>query len=241
MLGVEIWEEFRVWPWDDWLGWWWGRLGSTTGVGCGRGEKTPVAIVGGFAGLSGCCSLIEPFHMWKLGWTDGCTTTGLFERMASATEMLTNGLENSWKLELGDVSTCTGNDDGGMEKACPGTTTGISGLTDSPSDEKFETLRAIPFLSCFLKKKKFDVRIDSRYGPGLHTVGCSDLRNNPNARTNPTGGLRYISRDTTFCYYWPFEAITRKPSLRAFSVILDVSACLPPNSNTTNESWNLAI
>ena len=153
MLGVEIWEEFRVCPWDDWLGWWWGRLGSTTGVGCGRGEKTPVAIVGGFAGLSGCCSLTEPFHMWKLGWTDGCTTTGLCERMASATEMLTNGLENSWKLELGDVSTCTGNEEGGMEKACPGTTTGISGLTDSPSDEKFETLRAIPFLSCFLKKK----------------------------------------------------------------------------------------
>ena len=33
-----------------------------------------------------------------------------------------------------------------------GTTTGMSGLTDSPSDEKLETLLAIPFLSCFLWK-----------------------------------------------------------------------------------------
>ena len=30
----------------------------------------------------------------------------------------------------------------------------MSGLTDSPSDEKLDTLRATPFLSCFLQKKK---------------------------------------------------------------------------------------
>ena len=143
--------------------------------------------------------------------------------MASATEMLTNGLENSWKLELGDVSTCTGNDDGGMEKACPGTTTGISGLTDSPSDEKFETLRAIPFLSCFLKKKKNSTfesipdmtqdctQLDVRRSPKY--TSHRNMDSNPHARTEeitrthaltlklPTGGLSYISRDKTYCYY----------------------------------------
>lgn len=49
---------------------------------------------------------------------------------------------------------CTGNDGGGTLYTCSGTTTGMSGLTDSPSDEKLDTLRATPFLSCFLRKKE---------------------------------------------------------------------------------------
>ena len=49
---------------------------------------------------------------------------------------------------------CTGKDAVGTLYTCSGTTTGMSGLTDSPSDEKLETLRATPFLSCFLRAKK---------------------------------------------------------------------------------------
>ena len=49
----------------------------------------------------------------------------------------------------------TGNGpEGGTVYVCSGTTTGMSGLTDSPSDEKFDTLLATPFLSCFLQKRK---------------------------------------------------------------------------------------
>ena len=53
---------------------------------------TLVAIVGGFT--FSACSFTEPFHMLKFGV--GWTTTGLWERSASATEMLTTGLEKSW-------------------------------------------------------------------------------------------------------------------------------------------------